>query len=342
LWLLQSRLSSFEIREIIMKSLDLTGILGPDEPLIVVDGGARNGPQPFPELAANICFHCFEPSPQSTASVGGAITETARRGERGEMVVYPVALAERSGTQTLHMTRGPGSTSCLRPSADVKQRFPLDLWSDSFEVVKELQVPSVSLADLAVQADLNWIDFLKLDTQGSELAILQGMGERLRHVGVIETEMMFLKLYDNQPAWWELAAHIEQHGFQLVDLQWSHSARRFHVDPALPPRSYRLVWGDAVFVSVHPGLSDTQRLRQAIFLASLGYLDPALDLAQKSSASMPREAEKVAHFVREQAKPVGLRAKAKRVVERALNIEGRAFNWKRGKPLASPHRVGNV
>jgi FkbM family methyltransferase len=319
-----------------MKSLDLTGILAPEEPLTVVDGGARNGPTPFPELVANICYHCFEPSPQSTASVGGALTENVRQGKRGEMVVYPVALAEETGTQTLYMTRGAGATSCLRPSADLKQRFPVDRWTESFDVVKELQVPSLSLADLVARASLNWIDFLKLDTQGSELTILRGMGESLRHVGVIETEINFLKLYDDQPAWWELAGYIEQHGFQLVDLQWAHASRRFHIDPSLPPRSYRLVWGDAVFVSVDPALTDAQRLRQAIFLASLGYLDPALDLARRSGAALPREAERVADFAREQAKPVGFRAKTKRVIERTLNIEARAFNWRRGKSLALP------
>ena len=78
-----------------------------------------------------------------------------------------------------------------------------------------------------------------------------------------------------------------------------------------------------------------------MFLASLGYVDPALELAQKSMTSMPLEAERVIHFVREQARPVGVRAKAKRVIERALNIEGRAFDWRRGKSIALPQRVDN-
>jgi hypothetical protein len=88
-----------------IKSLDLSGVLAPSEALVVVDGGARNGPPPFPELAENICYYCFEPSPQSIDTVGGTIADKTRKGMRCEKIVYPVALAEETGAQTPHITR---------------------------------------------------------------------------------------------------------------------------------------------------------------------------------------------------------------------------------------------
>ena len=40
----------------------------------------------------------------------------------------------------------------------MKGRFPLDSWSESFEIVEDIDVPSLSLADFATRVGLEWID----------------------------------------------------------------------------------------------------------------------------------------------------------------------------------------
>jgi FkbM family methyltransferase len=51
---------------------------------------------------------------------------------------------------------------------------------NGFDVTQELEVDCISLAQFVQEENLSRIDFLKLDTQGSELDILRGGGDFLR------------------------------------------------------------------------------------------------------------------------------------------------------------------
>ena len=54
--------------------------------------------------------------------------------------------------------------------------------------------------------DIKNLDFLKIDTQGSELEILKGLGEYLPLMMKIEVQV--IPMYENVPSWSELIHHL--------------------------------------------------------------------------------------------------------------------------------------
>ncbi len=63
-------------------------------------------------------------------------------------------------------------------------------------------------------------DILSLDTQGSELEILQGAEETFKtSVLAVMTEVEFVSMYEGQPLFHEVVAHLQARGFELWGLE---------------------------------------------------------------------------------------------------------------------------
>jgi len=61
--------------------------------------------------------------------------------------------------------------------------------------------------------EIDAMDYLKIDVQGSELAIFQGGRRRLADAGIIQTEVSFLPLYKKQPVFGEIDLELRSQGF---------------------------------------------------------------------------------------------------------------------------------
>ncbi|MFA5902014.1 MAG: FkbM family methyltransferase [Hyphomicrobium sp.] len=56
--------------------------------------------------------------------------------------------------------------------------------------------------------------FLKTDTQGNDLAVLQGLGTRLADVQTILVEMSVQQIYQNTPSHWQMLDFVRSEGFE--------------------------------------------------------------------------------------------------------------------------------
>ena len=113
--------------------------------------------------------------------------EFAKLSSDDRTVFHPCALSDKPGrAPELYVARELGKASLFKPNVELLRRFPTP---ERFETVRAINLPSdrVHTLDEIVPA----ADFIKLDTQGSELSILQG-GENpepatvrhiLEHVG---------------------------------------------------------------------------------------------------------------------------------------------------------------
>ena len=94
--------------------------------------------------------------------------------------------------------------------------------------------------------DLERVDFIKLDTQGSELDILHGAAETLgRGVLGIEVEVEFVEMYLGQPLFRDVDRHLNSMGFELIDLCNILYGRR--VTPVKQHSAPRLFAADALY-----------------------------------------------------------------------------------------------
>lgn len=208
-----------------------------DAPLIYVDCGARGGklPRAFRSLK-NSGYIGFEADPDECARLNAG----ARPGHR----YIPAFLGRRREMRTFHVTASPACGSLLAPNHALLEAFA-EL-RGLFHVERQVPVETISLDDCLRTNDIDRVDFLELDTQGSELEILCGADEALAHTLGVQVEVEFSEMYVGQPLFADIDGFLRQRGFQLVDLS-RYRVRRGTIDASVETRG-QLLWGHALYL----------------------------------------------------------------------------------------------
>jgi len=175
----------------------------------VVDVGANRGQ--FALFALNsfpsATVHSFEPLPEALEVLG----RLARSEHR--LRIHPVAIGARSGDETLHVAAA-GDSSSLLPITQLQT----DLFPGTHEV-GTATVPVLTLAEALSSTELQPPAMLKVDTQGTELEVLQGAGPILTSFATILVEASFLRFYEGQALASEIVAFLHGRGFALSGIQ---------------------------------------------------------------------------------------------------------------------------
>tara|TARA_Y100000816_G_scaffold292277_1_gene286739 strand:+ start:9176 stop:9940 length:765 start_codon:yes stop_codon:yes gene_type:complete len=103
----------------------------------------------------------------------------------------------------------------------------------------ERKVPCERLDNFLSKKDLNFIDLLKIDTQGFEPEVLSGAGDYLKSTKVVLTELMFYDLYERKLTFSDIEKYLLPAGFELFDI--SHISKN--------PSNGRTDWVDLIYVN---------------------------------------------------------------------------------------------
>jgi len=231
-----------------------------DDPIIVFDIGCRwGGIEKFLQFSEGNSFRIygFDPDAEECKRLEAAY----EKWPQGTVQCVPVALAGAEGKRDLYVTKDPACSSLHRPIQFLAENYP------ALEVIRLEKNVSIDVTTLdkwtqenAVQA----IDYLKIDTQGSELEILKG-GERiLDSVRCIDIEVEFNPIYEGQSLFGETDAYLRSKGFMLWRLSnlvhYSIGAKRTelneinstHFDTVnrfeVPALGGQLFWADARYI----------------------------------------------------------------------------------------------
>lgn len=179
----------------------------------------------------------------------------------------PHALGDGS-TGQFRLCSAPMTSSMLEPNIPLLRRF-VQL-EEVTTVVRRSEMQTRRLDDLL--PDLGGrVDFLKLDVQGYELAVLRGAEITLREVLVVHTEVEFVEMYEGQPLFAEVDQFLRRAGYVFHRFASVHGRplKPIHfLDNPLKPISQQL-WADAVYVRDLWELKDfsvPQLLRTALIL----------------------------------------------------------------------------
>lgn len=316
------------------------------EPLLLVDVGARGGLKAdWKPLRPYLRVVSFEPDPQEFAALAADSS-----GTRGD-VVLPYALGERAGRLSLHLTKDRGLSSIYLPNRAFLDSFPD---AERWDVDGKVDVDASTLDEVLAAHSLSDLDFLKVDAQGSELAILRGGSEVLReHAIGIEVEVEFASLYEGQPLFAEVDAFARSLGFALFDLRpcyWKRSVGRNAGGPF-----GQIVWADALYLKTDHALEASLKrrasgtaahklLKALSVVASYGYADYALHLLATLDVSSLGER---AAWVREAllnstaGRPPLPEFPGKGVLGSAARRAARALSDPRGGWSVGKGRIGN-
>ena len=260
-------------------------------PLTLVDIGARGGLQPNWEPARrHLRVIGFEPDPAEHARL-------AAGADPRRMVYINAALHRHPAALTFNVGRAGGTSSLLEPNLDFLRRFPDPR---RYEVTRRVPVQVDALDRVLPAHDVCDPDFIKIDTQGAELAILEGGRETLaRALFGAEVEVLFAPLYRDQPPFGAIDALLRGLGFQLFDLRPSYWKRTSGARYGGPKG--QLVFADTLYLKTEESFqrqlaaleSDAERCSKLLRALSVcvlyGYLDYAIELFEPNRGLLDRD-----------------------------------------------------
>jgi FkbM family methyltransferase len=286
-------------------ALEVASILSDllDEPIVIADVGCRWG---FADTWEQLGGRCraigFEPDEEECEAL------RERYHDRPWVEIVAQGLGREAGTETIHITREPACSSLYEPLDDVIDRHPR---LEPQRLADNQQIEVVTLDEWCRRSGVERIDFIKLDTQGSELDVLRGAARTLDSVIAVQTEVEFNRMYEGQPLFGDVDRFLRDRGFMLWHLDnMSHHRQRgarsglqscnqlFDFDVArFNRRAGQLFWADALFVRAdvarpQPATEWREALRHACVTAALGLDDLAglaLDLHHRDLDGEVRE-----------------------------------------------------
>ena len=247
--------------------------------------GARDATQPLPHLAA---FAADITTVLIEADVDSA--EDIRRlssTHGGRVVVVSACIAGGNGARTFRHACSPYASSLLAPNPALNDCYLSAHWvpcdytlGDALATARTERVGGITLdALIASRSEIPLPDVISLDTQGSELEILEGSPSAREHAVAIVCEVEFLPLYDQQPLFGDVAGFLHAQGFVFCGFADIHAGSYYRGPVGLRGRHVP-VTTDALFLR-HPatiaGTIDAPlRARKLAFVALIhGHLEYA-------------------------------------------------------------------
>ena len=218
---------------------------------IIFDIGANNGSSldEFKEWWPQSHVHCFEPQDECLPE----LRESADRlSADGTVYINHIAAGNKSNETAKFYTHDINSGVSGFNKINMNSRDSLDLskldkegsekkleYGNTLNHVRE--VATLRLDDYIADHDpkIHEINLLKIDTQGFEPEVLEGLGEKLKIVDVVLTELMFYDFYERSLSFSDIEQYLLKANFQLYDI--SHIAKN--------PMNGRTDWVDVIYVN---------------------------------------------------------------------------------------------
>ena len=201
---------------------DVRVILGKERPVILFDVGGNVGQTvaSFLENFNEPRIYSFEPSPATFETLRAAYGHASR------VRLENLALGDREDSLPFHVTKDHSvNDSLLEPVWDAQ--------------AKTVAVQVTTLDRYCEQHGIESIDYLKIDTQGYDLKVLEG-ARRLfleKRIRMFSVELTFAPMYKEQPSYLKVLTFPEEFGYQMLG---------FYEQTY---RHQRLVYANALFIS---------------------------------------------------------------------------------------------
>ena len=223
------------------REFSLIGAFDDLSPICIVDVGAMilDAESPYGALVEQNRARLvgFEPNQEECDKLN------QKFGPPHEFFPYFIGLG---GPATYYETNFTMTGSLFKPNKPVLEKFTY--LEELTRLVAEHPVETRRLDDIAER--IGKVDFIKIDVQGGELDVFKGASDALASALIIQTEVEFVEMYENQPMFADVDIYLRSRGFQFHTLLTA-GLRCFKPvsSPEDPARGMRQwLWGDAVYV----------------------------------------------------------------------------------------------
>jgi FkbM family methyltransferase len=178
---------------------------------VLIDIGASGGSPPIWRPIQKISTYIgFDPD-----------TRDIRHPEEGEFrharIVHEVITPNGDDQVSFYLTRSPYCSSTLKPNARVTDNF---LSADFFIVDRQESVRASSLDAIMDRLGLDHIDWMKIDTQGTDLRIYNSLSDALRRgLLAVDIEPGLRGAYEGEDLFSDVHRRLAADGFWLSDVK---------------------------------------------------------------------------------------------------------------------------
>lgn len=220
-----------------MKSL--TELLSLTSPITVCDIGAALSERPaYQHLvdvgAARIIG--FEPTPSECQRLNDTYGAPHR--------FFPYFIGDGE-PHTFRETNYSLTGSLFEPNEALNSKF--NNLAELMQVVGRHPVSTKRLDDIA---EIDDVDFIKIDVQGAELMIFRNAPQLLAKTLLVQTEVLFVHHYVDQPLFADVDLELRGHGFQFhtFDGFGSRAFKPLAKTSSINEGFRQIIWTDAVYV----------------------------------------------------------------------------------------------
>jgi FkbM family methyltransferase len=177
-------------------------------PRVWLDVGAHLGEKTFAAAQSdpNLRVYAFEPNLEVAAQKMGLLPN---------FIMLPMAVAEHDGSADFHLNSFDAASSLLPLDPD-----GLKEWIGGAELQERTScpVPTIRLDTFLNSASIPEVEFLKIDAQGADLAVVRSLGARLKDIQTITLEVQItpLPVYRGAAGKEAVLCFMEQAGFRLI------------------------------------------------------------------------------------------------------------------------------
>ena len=238
-------------------------------PLVVTDVGCRgSAPKELEPLFPFMDYHAFDADAAECERLNSTPHPFAKR------ETFPFYIGEAAGPVSFNLFVKPAESSTYAPEPRYKALFEGPI----FAIERQVDLQAITLKAHYDQGSHPTPDFLKLDTQGSELGILRGADTLLQSVAMVEIEAEFVQMYQGQPRFDQVCTYMLEQGFELLYLNRLFGQKE---QVYRGPSRGQLIYGDFLFGRKEDCLQNftPERIgKYALLLINYGHMDLAFDL----------------------------------------------------------------
>jgi FkbM family methyltransferase len=185
---------------------------------VLVDVGASAGPPAvWAPLAPVATYVGFDPDSR-------AIADSAAGGFRRSLIVNEAITSDPGAAEVrFFLTRSPYCSSTLEPDLASLSNYH---FSELFVTERQAAVRAATLDAILARLGLDRIDWLKCDTQGTDLRIFRSLGDGVRRgVLALDIEPGLIDAYRGEDLFVDAQKHLAANGFWLSRLQVNGAVR---------------------------------------------------------------------------------------------------------------------
>ena len=254
-------------------------------PLTLVDIGASGGIESHWKVAEKyIQLIGFEPDEREYSNL--------QKKENGKVKYLNTGLFNKRMPLEYYLTQKQQTSSIFKPNRELLDRFPE---AKRFDIVRNVVIEADTLDNQFKIQKISDADFIKIDTQGSELFILEGAVDTIKnHVFGVEVEVEFIEMYQNQPLFSDVDSFMRKLGFWLFDIQGVYWKR--NIGKAYHKKRGQLIHGNVLYLrtldsfnkliqNIPSEISRKSKILNVLSICFLyGYYDYAMELFNATAA----------------------------------------------------------